>query len=79
MQARVRLRELARLRRCFGYRRLHILLPRQGFLLPRQGFSMNHNNKRFRRVYRGERLYVCCLGGRKHARGTRMPSAILAG
>src|SRR6187455_2509208 len=40
---RVRLRELASIRRRFGYRRLHILLTREGI-------AMNH--KKLRRLYR---------------------------
>jgi transposase InsO family protein len=50
------LRELATLRRRFGYRRLHILLRREGI-------AMNH--KKFRRLYREERLQVRRRGGRK--------------
>ena len=44
---RARLRELAAIRRRFGYRRLHILLRREGI-------AMNH--KKLRRLYREERL-----------------------
>ena len=44
---RLRIRELAQLRRRFGYRRLH-------FLLKREGLAMNQ--KRFRRLYREEGL-----------------------
>jgi putative transposase len=59
---RVRLRELASIRRRFGYRRLHILLTREGI-------AMNH--KKLRRLYRDERLQVRRRGGRKRALGTR--------
>lgn len=62
--ARVRLRELATIRRRFGYRRLHILLSREGI-------HMNH--KKLRRLYREERLQVRRRGGRKRALGTRSP------
>ena len=61
---RERLRALARERRRFGYRRLHILLKREGI-------EMNH--KRLRRLYREEGLQVRKRGGRKRALGTRAP------
>mgnify|MGYP002413697848 FL=1 len=59
--ARARLRELAAVRRRFGYRRLHILLSREGIIM---------NHKKFRRLYREERLQVRRRGGRKRALGT---------
>jgi putative transposase len=59
---RVRLRELAALRRRFGYRRLHVLLGREGVQL---------NHKKLRRLYREERLQVRRRSGRKRALGTR--------
>ena len=61
---RARLRELAAERRRFGYRRLHILMRREGL-------AMNH--KKLRRLYREERLMVRRRGGRKRALGTRAP------
>ena len=61
---RERLRELAAERRRFGYRRLHILLAREGIRL---------NHKRLFRIYREERLTVRRRGGRKRALGTRAP------
>jgi putative transposase len=64
---RSRLRELAALRRRFGYRRLHVLMRREGF-------TMNH--KKLRRLYREERLQVRRRSGRKRALGTRAPMAI---
>ena len=64
---RTRLRDLAAVRRRFGYRRLHILLRREGT-------SMNH--KRLRRLYREERLQVRRRSGRKRALGARSPMAI---
>ena len=67
---RARLRELAAIRRRFGYRRLHILLRRAGI-------AMNH--KKLRRLYREERLQVRRRGGRKRALGTRAPIAIPQG
>jgi putative transposase len=53
---------LAAIRRRFGYRRLHILLCREG---------MHMNHKRLRRLYAEERLQVRRRGGRKRALGTR--------
>ena len=64
---RARLRRLASERRRFGYRRLHILLAREGVLL---------NHKRLFRLYREERLGVRKRGGRKRALGTRAPMAL---
>ena len=63
---RLRIRELAAHRRRFGYRRLHLLLTREGC-------HMNH--KRFRRLYREEKLQVRKRGGRKRALGVRAPLA----
>jgi putative transposase len=65
--ARARLRELAAVRRRFGYRRLQILLRREGT-------HMNH--KKLRRLYAEERLQVRRRGGRKRALGTRAPIAL---
>lgn len=67
---RARIRELAHERRRFGYRRLLILLRRDGV-------DMNH--KRFRRLYREEGLQVRKRGGRKRALGTRAPIALPTG
>ncbi len=67
---RVRLRELASQRRRFGYRRLQILLRREGTRV---------NHKKLRRLYREERLQVRRRGGRKRALGTRAPMAIPQG
>lgn len=61
---RARLRELAAIRRRFGYRRLHVLLKREGT-------HMNH--KKLRRLYREERLQVRRRTGRKRALGARSP------
>lgn len=61
---RRRLRELANERRRFGYRRLHILLQREG---------VEVNHKKLFRLYREERLTVRKRGGRKRALGTRRP------
>ena len=67
---RMRLRELASQRRRFGYRRLHILLTREGLVM---------NHKKLRRLYREERLAVRRRGCRKRALGTRAPMAIPQG
>ncbi len=61
---RDRLRALAQERRRFGYRRLHVLLRREGHAV---------NKKRVQRIYREERLTVRRRGGRKRAMGTRRP------
>jgi putative transposase len=67
---RARLRELAAVRRRFGYRRLLILLRREGTRV---------NHKKLRRLYREERLQVRRRGGRKRALGTRAPLALPQG
>src|SRR4029077_13466953 len=66
-QLRERLRALAHERRRFGYRRLHVLLRREGFIV---------NHKRLFWLYREERLMVRRRGGCKRALGTRAPLAI---
>jgi putative transposase len=67
---RHRLLELAQQRRRFGYRRLHLLLRREGVML---------NHKKLYRLYREERLMVRKRGGRKRAIGTRAPMALPQG
>ena len=64
---RERLKALAQERRRFGYRRLHVLLRREGQVV---------NRKRVQRIYREERLTVRRRGGRKRAVGTRRPIEI---
>jgi putative transposase len=64
---RARLRDLAAQRRRFGYRRLHVLLSREGIIM---------NHKKLRRLYREERLAVQRRGCRKRALGTRAPMAL---
>ena len=61
---RERLKALAYERRRFGYRRLHVLLKREGWAV---------NKKRVQRIYREERLMVRKRGGRKRALGLRAP------
>jgi putative transposase len=67
---RSKLRELAAIRRRFGYRRLHTLITREGVVM---------NHKKFRRLYREERLQVRRRSGRKRALGTRAPMTIPQG
>ncbi|MFQ6552688.1 IS3 family transposase [Aestuariibius insulae] len=67
---RSRMKELASERRRFGYRRLHILLKREGWEV---------NWKKLYRLYREEWLTVRKRGGRKRAIGTRAPMVIPQG
>ena len=67
---RERLRALAAERRRFGYRRLKLLLDREG---------MRMNHKKLRRLYAEERLQVRRRGGRKRALGTRAPMTLPQG
>jgi len=67
---RQRLRDLAAERRRFGWRRLKLLLEREGI-------RMNH--KKLRRLYTEERLQVRRRGGRKRAMGTRTPMTLPQG
>ena len=64
---RSRLRKLAAERRRFGYRRLHLLLRREGVEI---------NWKKLYRLYKEERLTVRKRGGRKRALGTRAPMTV---
>ena len=66
-ELRERMREIARERRRFGYRRLHVLLKREGHLV---------NHKKLFRLYREEKLSVRKRGGRKRAIGTRAPMLV---
>ena len=67
---RSRLREIAAERRRFGYRRL-------GIMLAREGLVMNH--KKLLRLYREENLRVRRRRGRKRAMGTRAPMTLPQG
>ena len=64
---RERMKAIAHERRRFGYRRIHVLLKREGV-------SVNH--KRLFRLYREEKLSVRKRGGRKRALGTRAPMLV---
>ena len=58
------MKKIASERRRFGYRRIHVMLDRQGIVL---------NLKKLRRLYHEEKLTVRKRGGRKRALGTRRP------
>ena len=61
---RQRMKAIAHERRRFGYRRVHVLLKREGYRV---------NHKKLFRLYREEKLAVRRRGGRKRAIGTRAP------
>jgi putative transposase len=67
---RSRLRELASVRRRFGFRRLLLMLRSEGVRI---------NHKKLRRLYAEERLQVRRRGGRKRAQGTRAPLTLPQG
>jgi putative transposase len=64
---RDRMKAIAHERRRFGYRRIHIMLKREGAVV---------NHKRLFRLYREEKLSVRKRGGRKRALGTRAPMLV---
>ncbi|RYH05477.1 transposase, partial [Tropicimonas sp. IMCC6043] len=66
-ELRKAMKAVATERRRFGYRRVHVMLERQGWLV---------NQKKLRRLYREERLQVRKRGGRKRALGTRRPMLV---
>jgi transposase InsO family protein len=68
-ELRQRMRELAGERRRFGYRRLHVLLRREGLVV---------NRKRTQRLYREEGLMVRRRRARRRATGTRAPLVMAA-
>ena len=61
------MKAVAAQRRRFGYRRIHVMLERQGITM---------NQKKLRRLYREEKLQVRRRGGRKRALGTRRPMLV---
>lgn len=61
------MKKVAAERRRFGYRRIHVMLGRQG---------IHMNQKKLRRLYREEKLAVRKRGGRKRALGTRRPMVV---
>lgn len=64
---RQRMRAIAQERRRFGYRRLHVLLKREGYLII---------HKKLFRLYQEEKLAVRRRGGRKRAIGTKAPMTV---
>lgn len=68
-EIRERMRVIAGARRRFGYRRI-------GLMLEREGFTMNH--KKLRRLYGEEGLQVKRRRGRKRAEGKRAPMPVPA-
>lgn len=64
------IKRVSKERRRFGYRRIHVMVRREGF-------EVNH--KKLRRIYREEKLQVRLRGGRKRALGTRRPMMVLDG
>ena len=61
------IKRIAKERRRFGYRRINVMLQREGI-------HMNH--KKLRRIYAEEKLQVRRRGGRKRALGTRRPMGV---
>lgn len=66
-EVRERMRAIAQERRRFGYRRLLVMLRREGLVV---------NHKKLFRLYREEKLAVRRRGGRKRAIGTRAPMLV---
>lgn len=64
---RKRMKAIAHERRRFGYRRVLVLLKREGYVI---------NHKKLYRLYREEKLAVRRRGGRKRAIGTRAPMTV---
>jgi len=61
------IKRVSRERRRFGYRRIHVMIEREGHMV---------NHKKLRRIYREEKLQVRRRGGRKRALGTRKPMVL---
>jgi putative transposase len=61
------IKRISRERRRFGYRRIHVMVAREGFAV---------NHKKVRRIYVEEKLHVRRRGGRKRALGTRKPMVL---
>lgn len=66
-ELRTRIRDIATERRRFGYRRVNVLLQREGVQV---------NHKKLRRLYAEEKLQVKRRGSRKRALGTRWPMTV---
>jgi len=67
IEQREAIKRVAKERRRFGYRRINVMLQREGI-------HMNH--KKLRRIYAEEKLQVRRRGGRKRALGTRRPMEV---
>lgn len=67
LELREAMKKVALERRWFGYRRIHVMLQREGVTM---------NLKKLRRLYREEKLQVCKRGDRKRALGTRRPMLV---
>lgn len=61
------IKRVSRERRRFGYRRIHVMVEREGHTV---------NHKKLRRIYTEEKLQVRRRGGRKRALGTRKPMVL---
>jgi putative transposase len=61
------IKRVSRERRRFGYRRIHVMVEREGHKV---------NHKKLRRIYAEEKLQVRRRGGRKRALGTRRPMVL---
>ncbi len=61
------IKRIAKERRRFGYRRINVMLQREGIYM---------NHKKLRRIYAEEKLQVRRRGGRKRALGTRRPMEV---
>ena len=61
------IKRVSRERRRFGYRRIHVMIEREGHMV---------NHKKLRRIYTEEKLQVRRRGGRKRALGTRKPMVL---
>ncbi len=66
-ELRATIRRVSKERRRFGYRRIHVMVEREGHRV---------NHKKLRRIYREEKLQVRRRGGRKRALGTRKPMVL---
>jgi putative transposase len=69
-EQREAIKRVAKERRRFGYRRINIMLQREGIYM---------NHKKLRRIYAEEKLQVRRRGGRKRALGTRRPMEVPSG
>jgi len=66
-ELREAIKRVSRDRRRFGYRRIHVMVEREGHMV---------NHKKLRRIYTEEKLQVRRRGGRKRALGTRRPMVL---